>query len=417
MWDVSGKNIKESSITDIEDLKTKRKTTTKSRPFVVELSTFNNGAFLTNSEIDSQLRQISLKFPKDSSYILKVTGHLADDIKMFNQQVLYIHSKTPAHLIIMVQVSFERLMTLADLEESCFTKSRIYPNVKYYLVKGEEKRCIDEFSQTFVALKSFDGLRFVVSVSVSSPLPDMSSILAFLRVQRGFIRFVEISVERSPTEILDSINRTQHPSIPSEMLKKQKVTHGNTYAPDMEVYEVLENIQSFSAGTISVEDFFPISMGSVLEPFLPMFGYGKYQIRPSPHCGYACCLVNSEKFFSTSLNRIIDFEQFYNNIQPLLPALLKGDIGFMTMAKVGSVFKDSIRPGVKLPFNLITYLTDKDKARDLQEFIENLQFIVVHNHLDLVTIDMVKRCDCAALKKGSVAEGGNVLFATCTGCI
>lgn len=88
-------------------------------------------------------------------------------------------------------------------------------------MKGEEKKCIDEFAQTFVTLKvfffsapnltsqSFNGLRFVVSVSISNPIPDLSSILAFLRVQRGFIRFVELSLERSPREILDSVNQTQ----------------------------------------------------------------------------------------------------------------------------------------------------------------------------------------------------------------
>lgn len=118
----------------------------------------------------------------------------------------------------------------------------------------------------------------------------------------------------------------------------KKVTHGNVYGVDLDVYDALESIEAFSAGTISVNgllfllliivivivivttvvierivitslllvgnifsenvlprgfmaktisDFFPASMGSVLEPFLPMFGYPRYQIRPSPHCGYS----------------------------------------------------------------------------------------------------------------------------------
>jgi hypothetical protein len=72
---------------------------------------------------------------------------------------------------------------------------------------------------------------------------------------------------------------------------------------------------------------------------------------------------------------------------------------------------------VKLPSKILSYLTDKDKAKDLQEFIENLQFLIVHNHMDLGTVDMVKRCDCSALKKGAPAEGSNAFYSSCTGCM
>lgn len=58
-------------------------------------------------------------------------------------------------------------------------------------------------------------------------------------------------------------------------------------------------------------------------------------------------LVNSEKFFSTPINRILDFEKFYNNMQPLLPVLLKGDIGLMTIAKLGSVCSEKRKEGAK----------------------------------------------------------------------
>lgn len=117
-----------------------------------------------------------------------------------------------------------------------------------------------------ITFQSFNGLRLVVSVSISAPVPDLSSILAFLRVHRGFIRFVELSLERAPKEILECVNQTQyasnnrqkltlarHPSIPVEMLKRAKITHGNVYAPELDVHDLLESIQSFSAGTISIE--------------------------------------------------------------------------------------------------------------------------------------------------------------------
>jgi hypothetical protein len=48
-----------------------------------------------------------------------------------NAAVLYIYEHTsPAHYL-MVHVTVERLLDLSALSNSCFAKSRIYPNVKY----------------------------------------------------------------------------------------------------------------------------------------------------------------------------------------------------------------------------------------------------------------------------------------------
>lgn len=55
---------------------------------------------------------------------------------------------------------------------------------------------------------------------------------------------------------------SRHPSIPQEMLKKQKVTHGNIYGLDLDVHDLLKSIETFSAGTISVEGVTPFFVRS-----------------------------------------------------------------------------------------------------------------------------------------------------------
>jgi hypothetical protein len=48
------------------------------------------------------------------------------------------------------------------------------------------------------------------------------------------------------------------------------------------------------------------------------------------------------------------------------------------------------------------------------EFVKNMQFFIIHNHMDVAMVDMVRRCQCASLAKTS--EGLDY-YASCTGCI
>jgi len=334
---------------------------------------------------------------------LKVTGRMSDDMVTLNTLILNVHSKTTPSTLIMIQVSYERLVVLVKLQNSCFLKGRIYPNVKYYLKKGDESQCMEEFTRTFRALKSFSGLKLVISLAIELPLPDLTDILTYLRRQHGFVQFIEIILERSPQELLYSIeNGSTMPGVT-----------GHKYSSTIDPYHILSGIGTASKATISPEDFFPASMCSIMEPFLPMFGYGKYQIRPSPHCGYGCCLVNSASYPSTPISRILNFEKLYSELTPLVPELLKEGIGMMTSIKLKNILDSCAHKGVELP-NMMSFLTDKNKGQDISAFIENLQFIVIHNHMDLTNMDMVRRCDCAVLSKGN---DGTTFFASCNYCI
>lgn len=49
--------------------------------------------------------------------------------------------------------------------------------------------------------------------------------------------------------------------------------------------ELLRLIERDTDHQIRTSDFFPVSVGMMLEPFIKMLGYGDYNIRPSPFCG------------------------------------------------------------------------------------------------------------------------------------
>jgi len=147
-----------------------------------------------------------------------------------------------------------------------------------------------------------------------------------------------------------------------------------------------------------------MSMGQIFEPFLPLLGLGKYQVRPSPFCGYGTLLVNNNEHFSVPFTRLINFEKLYKDIVPLLPKLMEPDVGLITMAKFKSVLDGCTLRGVKLP-NLLSYIMDKSKLDQALELVDNMQLIIVHNHMDVTNLDMVRRCNCAALVKNNEGPG------------
>eukprot|EP01125_Pyxidicula_operculata_P017481 TRINITY_DN6121_c0_g1_i1.p1 TRINITY_DN6121_c0_g1~~TRINITY_DN6121_c0_g1_i1.p1 ORF type:complete len:356 (+),score=52.42 TRINITY_DN6121_c0_g1_i1:75-1142(+) len=285
MWKFQSTDLKDVSIPDMEDLKQKRKMKTANLPLVVELNVFVKDQFLKEEEIESQLRKIQLTFPKDIEYMIKVSAKRSDDMDILNKLVLFIHTKT--NMRVLVQVSFERLVILSKLEDSCFLKPRIYPAIKYFVNKGEEKHSMDEVGQAIAALKAFQNMKLVVSLTIENPLPDLSSLLAYLRMQRGLVKVIEIILERSPKTITNGVKTPSMKEVPPEMAKFAKVENKKIYTDsNPDPYEVMKMIQEATNKTISIDDFFPMSMAQIFEPVLPILGIGKYLIRPSPYCGY-----------------------------------------------------------------------------------------------------------------------------------
>lgn len=65
--------------------------------------------------------------------------------------------------------------------------------------------------------------------------------------------------------------------------------------------------------------------------------------------------------------------------------------------------------------DLLSYLTDGGKAEARAAAVRALQFVVVHNNMDLAAVDMLRRCDCMNATSTVVTPSG--LAASCTGCI
>jgi uncharacterized radical SAM superfamily Fe-S cluster-containing enzyme len=191
---------------------------------------------------------------------------------------------------------------------------------------------------------------------------------------------------------------------------------GGGHLAGVDVVGFLRSVAEATEGSIRLEDFFPASMASVLEPLLSAMGYGRFPLRASPFCGFVACLVNTERHRSLSFNRIFDFEKFHREMTPLLPKIKSASAfsSFFLASQIKKILQTSGQGGLELP-DLFSYLTVKERAVETQRFIQNMQFLVVHNNMDLGTVDIARRCRCASITTSKATPNG--LAAQCTQCI
>jgi hypothetical protein len=137
--------------------------------------------------------------------VLKVTGKVATDMEQLNGRVLFVESLVHS-VPILLELSFERLISISHLSNSVFLRPRIYPAVKYYLQQGEEERCLEDLKRLTEAIQQFKGLPLMVSLILQqNPLPNLKPILSYLRQLNGFVRFIVLSLERPPLDMVKSL--------------------------------------------------------------------------------------------------------------------------------------------------------------------------------------------------------------------
>lgn len=396
---------------DLEDLlnKTKYSSESTNLPMALEISVWENGDFLKDEEIAQRINYYKSLYPPNRQFVLKVLGRMSMDMIVLNQKVLYIESLLGSDAVIVLETSYERLATICKLDNSVFLRPSIFPALKYFLRQGDEQQCKMEMTNLFDYLREFTNMQLMVTICVNRPYPDLGDLLSFIREQCGFIRVLVISMERSPKELTISLREEQNQPVDS----KTELNH----AESNDIYELLQHIQRQSFNSLLVDDFYPMSSAAAMEPFLNLMGYGHYFIRPSPFCGYVTCLVNHGKsYMSYPVTRLFDFEKLFLGVKKILPRLQDGKIGLMNAQKLKKIFLSSANPNKGQLPDLYAYLTEKSKAQITRQFIQNLQFVVVHNNMDIAAFDLVRRCNCAVGTKSALHTDQGVA-SYCTGCV
>eukprot|EP00696_Hemimastix_kukwesjijk_P017592 gnl/Hemi2/6275_TR2153_c0_g1_i1.p1 gnl/Hemi2/6275_TR2153_c0_g1~~gnl/Hemi2/6275_TR2153_c0_g1_i1.p1 ORF type:complete len:458 (-),score=70.27 gnl/Hemi2/6275_TR2153_c0_g1_i1:75-1448(-) len=383
-----------NSVSDIEDLLSRLHITPQSPnlPLMAEVSVFRSGAWIADDALKNELLHYKSLYPRDCQFLLKLNGGLANDMNVLNSKVKMLLAVAPG-LPFLVETSIERICSLAQLPDSCLLHRRVHPSVRYYLRTGDEALCVRELTDMFTVLRQIQQLHVVLVLCVEPPFPDLTSILGLLRANRGLVQYIVLSLERAPRTIMDTLQGNGSSSV--------------------DPFALLELVERATNGSVSRDDFFPVSVGRIFEPFLEILGWGKFMIRPSPFCGFATMLVNTADLHSVPVGRLLELNKFYFEMSRFL-AETKGKIGWTHASRLNKIVERCTIPDAPVP-PLLPYLSESSKAAALNSFLDNLQFIMIHNNMDVASLDYTRRCQCASITHSKATPSG--IAATCTGCM
>ncbi|KYQ91746.1 hypothetical protein DLAC_07532 [Tieghemostelium lacteum] len=399
------------TLKDIEDLTTNIPTKPTPSNFTIELNIhLPNSTFLSDQEIKDNLLQFQSYYPKNKKFVLKVSAKGSNDIETINEKAKMISNQLKGYPILL-EVTVERLNEIAKLNDSAFLMGKIYPALKYYLKRGDEELFIKDIQRLLTLLRQFSDIQSAVTIVVERKFANLSSILSLLRQNNDVIRFIILSIERPPKELVSSLQAKYN----NNTVDQQQGNNNDNEDDDKIInfsdpYELIQEIQVATEGQIKDEDFYPLSTASVLEPMFNLMGYGLYNIRPSPYCAFATCLLNTESLKSVPINRLFNITKLYKELLPILPSI-EEKIGFFNGLKIKSILKNCNIPGVTIP-NIFDYLTDKSKSHITKRVIDQTQILIIHNNMDIAALDLKRRCHCSVETKHR--DG---FVSSCTNCI
>ena len=88
-----------------------------------------------------------------------------------------------------VELSFERLYQLSQLQASVLLRARVFPAVRYFLPRGSEEECVEELSLLLQALQTISDMVMAVVLVVDHPFPNnLNSVLRFVVEHRCVCR-------------------------------------------------------------------------------------------------------------------------------------------------------------------------------------------------------------------------------------
>ncbi len=395
------------TVLDIEEIENRiryKNTEFYNHPLIVDVEMFVPGGteFLSDEVLLRDITRATAPIPPQKNYILRLNGKLTRELEKLNQKIKKVlerqrmFNENP----VLLELSYDRISELSQLPDTVLLDNLVHPSIQVYVQHGQEDKDAEELERAFHTLRGINNMQVVLRLVISRPLPNLDRILRDIRYNmRGFTRFVVIEVERTPQQIMTHFRPQTEPV-------------------EMDPLDVIKLIETNTNGDIKMDDFYPASVGMVLEPFLNFMGMGKYSIRPSPWCGFATCLVNTGEggLDSVPLPRLFDIDKLYNDMIPVLQTLQsKGDkLSFVMLRAIKKSVNQSMREEMKqvLPTDILGYAVDSDKRQMMNDTLHNLQFIIIHNLMDVASVDLVRRSRCSLC-----SNSGNGAVASCTKCV
>jgi hypothetical protein len=354
--------------------------------------------------IEKAVKTTLSSVPKKRKVSLRVVSKLVSDLRDLNEIILYVskHVKEMwdpvccSHLIL--EITFERLIVLAKMDDSCLLCPNVHPMVKMYIPIGGEEQALTDIKGVCKVCSDISGLQLIISLvldpSPTYEMPDLGKIIPFLRTVDGLVRGIFISRERSPSIILGE-------------LRREDPQQSSKYIANLDMMLLVNALVRGLCGEVRAEDLYPISMWPSFQPFLNMLGYEGYELPGvSPLCAFGTVLVNTEYLSSIPISSLFDLDKLHREMTPIARKMHdkqqngKSGWGVMTARKVRNIVRSSRRSQIKggglVPDHVMSYVIDEEKEEIAMRTVLHSQWILIHNNMDVAGIDQVRTQTCAS---------------------
>eukprot|EP01012_Entosiphon_sulcatum_P031319 TRINITY_DN3933_c0_g1_i1.p1 TRINITY_DN3933_c0_g1~~TRINITY_DN3933_c0_g1_i1.p1 ORF type:complete len:562 (+),score=74.13 TRINITY_DN3933_c0_g1_i1:1054-2739(+) len=322
-----------------------------------------------------------------SSFVLKLTAMLSPNTGQLTRRVKRIMGELGHDTRVLVESSSERLVSLINYPDSVFLDPRVYPSLKICVEPNNEEEAERELRDYCKALQSIREISTIVTLAVSRPVPRLAPMLTLMRRQPGVIRGIVINLERPATTVTSLLRR------------HNQVNSGNSGpTASLDPYELLKSLEVDTNGFLCVRDFLPASACMLLEPFLDILGFGRFNIRPSPLCGFVACFVNTERYTSTPVTRLVDMPALFRDTVPLVKAIEAngGKITLPTAMAIKKAVLAHVTKGVQVDnFVQLSIKGGLPTASICETSVYRSQFVILHNTMDVAAVDLARRTRCA----------------------
>lgn len=128
---------------------------------------------LSETDIQASVSDLLSSFPPEHRCVVKIQARLGADIPALNARCSLVHFLLPGHMLLL-EASYDRLIDVARLPDSCFLQQKVYGMVKHYIRPGDEEQCRSELSELCEAVREIT----VCTLLNSFQLPTFSSTLS-----------------------------------------------------------------------------------------------------------------------------------------------------------------------------------------------------------------------------------------------
>ena len=393
---------------DIEDLNK----TVVTPPFVCDIDLWERGELIDDDFLVEQVKKCANLYPKGVSFVLRLGGGLCNEMEKLNSKILTALKFCLGPVLI--DLSFDRMINLARVKDSVLLKGSAYPCIRYFIAANDaehdyEQECVEELSELLNVLKTeISEMQAILQLSVDRPYPNLERIFSFIFQNKAIIRFVIISSDRSPRNLVETLANDDRSALSVDPL------------------ELLHHISKATNQKILVSDFFPARVGLTLEPFIRLLDLGNFIIRPSPYCGFVSCLITTENHNGVPASRFVNFRRLNKELRPHITTI--EDAGYAGMKLLRKLvnkcaiqkvdFTGHNAPPQFVPFfvpSILSYL-DSSKREEVNKTVRTAQWIIVHNTMDFAAIDATRKTNCTILKPKN-GGNGNAFQTACTGCL